>query len=72
MGYGTAGSANRQQLPGVASPRTSPPDVRNRGTSPDELLRTGGVYAELYALQADQFTAKIPWSPASPNGHAER
>ncbi|MEU5997908.1 ABC transporter ATP-binding protein [Streptomyces sp. NPDC047197] len=36
--------------------------------TPDELLRTGGVYAELYALQADQFTAKIP----SPNGHAER
>ncbi|MEV0524558.1 ABC transporter ATP-binding protein [Streptomyces sp. NPDC050439] len=36
--------------------------------TPDELLRTGGVYAELYALQADQFTAKVP----SPNGHAER
>lgn len=36
--------------------------------TPDELLRTGGVYAELYALQADQFTAKIP----SPNGHPER
>jgi ATP-binding cassette subfamily B protein len=28
--------------------------------SPDELLATGGVYAELYALQADQFTAKLP------------
>lgn len=28
--------------------------------TPDELLATGGVYAELYALQADQFTAKVP------------
>lgn len=36
--------------------------------TPDELLKTGGVYAELYALQADQFTAKVP----SPNGHSER
>ncbi|MET7675284.1 ABC transporter ATP-binding protein [Streptomyces seoulensis] len=28
--------------------------------SPDELLARGGVYAELYALQADQFTAPVP------------
>ncbi|MFF0141425.1 ABC transporter ATP-binding protein [Streptomyces sp. NPDC005227] len=28
--------------------------------TPDELLATGGVYAELYALQADQFTVKLP------------
>jgi ATP-binding cassette subfamily B protein len=28
--------------------------------TPDELLATGGVYAELYALQAEQFTAKLP------------
>jgi ATP-binding cassette subfamily B protein len=28
--------------------------------TPDELLASGGVYAELYALQADQFTAKVP------------
>ncbi|MGW7420785.1 ABC transporter ATP-binding protein [Streptomyces sp. NPDC054813] len=28
--------------------------------TPDELLANGGVYAELYALQADQFTAKVP------------
>jgi ATP-binding cassette subfamily B protein len=28
--------------------------------TPDELLMSGGVYAELYALQADQFTAKLP------------
>jgi ATP-binding cassette subfamily B protein len=27
--------------------------------TPDELLATGGVYAELYSLQADQFT-KVP------------
>ncbi|WP_371553049.1 ABC transporter ATP-binding protein/permease [Streptomyces sp. NBC_00554] len=27
--------------------------------SPDELLATGGVYAELYSLQAGQFTAKV-------------
>ncbi|MGW7075602.1 ABC transporter ATP-binding protein [Streptomyces sp. NPDC054866] len=42
--------------------------------TPDELLRTGGVYAELYALQADQFTAEITKTPMipSPNGHAER
>ncbi|MFD4482071.1 ABC transporter ATP-binding protein [Streptomyces sp. NPDC058471] len=39
--------------------------------TPDELLRTGGVYAELYALQADQFTAKIP-KAASPNERTER
>ncbi|WP_229871503.1 ABC transporter ATP-binding protein [Streptomyces longisporoflavus] len=40
--------------------------------TPDDLLRTGGVYAELYALQADQFTAKVPSPNGSPNGHAER
>ncbi|MEU9153229.1 ABC transporter ATP-binding protein [Streptomyces sp. NPDC048417] len=28
--------------------------------TPDELLASGGVYAELYALQADQFTANVP------------
>lgn len=28
--------------------------------TPDELLASGGVYAELYALQADQFTSKLP------------
>nr|WP_309500677.1 ABC transporter ATP-binding protein [Streptomyces shenzhenensis] len=28
--------------------------------TPDELLANGGVYAELYALQANQFTAKPP------------
>ncbi|MFJ9243330.1 ABC transporter ATP-binding protein [Streptomyces sp. NPDC101776] len=28
--------------------------------TPDELLASGGVYAELYALQADQFTMKVP------------
>ncbi|MFK0279061.1 ABC transporter ATP-binding protein [Streptomyces sp. NPDC090499] len=28
--------------------------------TPDELLAGGGVYAELYALQADQFAAKLP------------
>lgn len=28
--------------------------------SPDELLAKGGVYAELYSLQAEQFTAKVP------------
>ncbi|MET7614530.1 ABC transporter ATP-binding protein [Streptomyces seoulensis] len=28
--------------------------------SPDELRARGGVYAELYALQADQFTAPVP------------
>ncbi|MEU9383007.1 ABC transporter ATP-binding protein [Streptomyces sp. NPDC048279] len=28
--------------------------------TPDELLANGGVYAELYALQADQFTTKVP------------
>lgn len=28
--------------------------------TPDELLASGGVYAELYALQADQFTTKVP------------
>ncbi|MEU7055617.1 ABC transporter ATP-binding protein [Streptomyces sp. NPDC046197] len=27
---------------------------------PDELLATGGLYAELYALQAEQFTGKVP------------
>ncbi|MEV5956318.1 ABC transporter ATP-binding protein [Streptomyces sp. NPDC051987] len=28
--------------------------------TPEELLASGGVYAELYALQAEQFTAKLP------------
>lgn len=28
--------------------------------TPDELLARGGVYAELYALQAGQFTAPAP------------
>ncbi|MFJ3333634.1 ABC transporter ATP-binding protein [Streptomyces sp. NPDC086766] len=28
--------------------------------TPDELLATGGLYAELYALQAEQFTGRVP------------
>lgn len=28
--------------------------------TPQELLARGGVYAELYALQAEQFTARVP------------
>ncbi|MCX4861188.1 ABC transporter ATP-binding protein [Streptomyces canus] len=28
--------------------------------TPEELLASGGVYAELYSLQAEQFTAKVP------------
>ncbi|MEU8027099.1 ABC transporter ATP-binding protein [Streptomyces sp. NPDC049099] len=28
--------------------------------TPEELLAGGGVYAELYALQAEQFTARVP------------
>lgn len=28
--------------------------------TPEELLARGGVYAELYALQAEQFTARVP------------
>lgn len=28
--------------------------------TPDELLATGGVYAELYSLQAEQFTSLVP------------
>ncbi|MFD5537487.1 ABC transporter ATP-binding protein [Streptomyces sp. NPDC127079] len=28
--------------------------------TPDELLASGGVYAELYGLQANQFTATVP------------
>ncbi|MFG2130256.1 ABC transporter ATP-binding protein [Streptomyces sp. NPDC048751] len=28
--------------------------------TPDELLATGGVYAELYSLQAEQFSTKLP------------
>lgn len=28
--------------------------------TPDELLAGGGVYAELYSLQAEQFTARVP------------
>ncbi|MEU6357511.1 ABC transporter ATP-binding protein [Streptomyces sp. NPDC047072] len=30
--------------------------------TPEELLATGGVYAELYSLQARQFTAQVPGS----------
>ena len=30
--------------------------------TPDDLLARGGVYAELYALQAEQFTAQVPTS----------
>jgi ATP-binding cassette subfamily B protein len=32
--------------------------------SPDELLAAGGLYAELYALQAQQFSAPLSPSPA--------
>ncbi|MES4888599.1 ABC transporter ATP-binding protein [Streptomyces sp. NPDC096012] len=32
--------------------------------APDELLAKGGVYAELYALQAQQFTTKVRKIPA--------
>ncbi|MFF3335877.1 ABC transporter ATP-binding protein [Streptomyces sp. NPDC002888] len=28
--------------------------------TPDELLATGGIYAELYSLQAEQFSTKLP------------
>ncbi|MGI5453917.1 ABC transporter ATP-binding protein [Streptomyces sp. CA-249302] len=28
--------------------------------TPDELLASGGIYAELYSLQAEQFTAPVP------------
>ncbi|MFJ5777186.1 ABC transporter ATP-binding protein [Streptomyces sp. NPDC093094] len=28
--------------------------------TPDELLASGGIYAELYGLQAEQFTARLP------------
>ncbi|MFF0016690.1 ABC transporter ATP-binding protein [Streptomyces sp. NPDC005374] len=28
--------------------------------TPEELLASGGVYAELYSLQAEQFTGKVP------------
>ncbi|MCF1598524.1 ABC transporter ATP-binding protein [Streptomyces muensis] len=33
--------------------------------TPDELLATGGVYAELYSLQAEQFTSRVPAPKAS-------
>ncbi|MET7381884.1 ABC transporter ATP-binding protein [Streptomyces sp. NPDC005526] len=33
--------------------------------TPDELLATGGLYAELYALQAEQFTGRVPAPEAS-------
>ncbi|WP_369252206.1 ABC transporter ATP-binding protein [Streptomyces sp. R41] len=33
--------------------------------SPDELLATGGIYAELYSLQAEQFTTHPPSPKAS-------
>ena len=39
--------------------------------TPDELLATGGVYAELYALQAEQFTAKVPAAKV-PEGRPRR
>ncbi|MEU3843593.1 ABC transporter ATP-binding protein [Streptomyces sp. NPDC028635] len=32
--------------------------------TPEELLAKGGVYAELYALQAEQFTLKVPGTAA--------
>ncbi|MEU9285345.1 ABC transporter ATP-binding protein [Streptomyces sp. NPDC048275] len=32
--------------------------------SPEELLAMGGVYAELYSLQAEQFTTKVPTGEA--------
>ncbi|MFI1536995.1 ABC transporter ATP-binding protein [Streptomyces anandii] len=32
---------------------------------PDELLATGGLYAELYALQAEQFRTRLPRLPTS-------
>jgi ATP-binding cassette, subfamily B, bacterial len=35
--------------------------------TPDELLSAGGVYAELYSLQAEQFTMKVP-APAREPG----
>ncbi|MEW2164106.1 ABC transporter ATP-binding protein [Streptomyces sp. NPDC007084] len=34
--------------------------------TPDELLASGGLYSELYALQAEQFTVKLP-SPKLPS-----
>ncbi|WP_394435002.1 ABC transporter ATP-binding protein [Streptomyces sp. SGAir0957] len=37
--------------------------------SPEELLAAGGVYAELYGLQADQFTRRAP-APAPPPGRS--
>ncbi|MFI6351744.1 ABC transporter ATP-binding protein [Streptomyces sp. NPDC050743] len=33
---------------------------------PQELLARGGVYAELYALQAEQFTAQVPTQVPAP------
>ncbi|MHB9862592.1 ABC transporter ATP-binding protein [Streptomyces sp. YIM S03343] len=36
--------------------------------TPDELLAAGGVYAELYSLQADQFTVKLPAAPVREAG----
>ncbi|GAA4334387.1 ABC transporter ATP-binding protein [Streptomyces venetus] len=38
--------------------------------TPDELLATGGLYAELYALQAEQFTK--PPSPVTPPAPVQR
>jgi ATP-binding cassette subfamily B protein len=34
--------------------------------TPDELLATGGIYAELYSLQAEQFTTNLPRSQEVP------
>ncbi|MEU3982757.1 ABC transporter ATP-binding protein [Streptomyces sp. NPDC026672] len=39
--------------------------------TPDELLATGGVYAELYALQAEQFTTKAPAPAPDPRPEPE-
>lgn len=36
--------------------------------TPEELLAEGGVYAELYALQAEQFAAKVPDRAKVPAG----
>ncbi|BFO20600.1 hypothetical protein SHKM778_69880 [Streptomyces sp. KM77-8] len=41
--------------------------------APDELLAAGGLYAELYALQADQFSAPLapPAGRCRPRGRAD-
>lgn len=40
--------------------------------SPEELLAGGGVYAELYALQAQQFTARTPAAAPPPSAPSAR